>query len=242
MKFTIKLADKSIQVDGHSPKLREFFSDYLFDTENPELQFSWTEQEILSEQNSLESDFPVSYLETLAALRKIAEAFPLHNRLLIHGASIAYNGKGYLFTAPSGTGKSTHIKLWREHLGSDVKIINGDKPFLSLDGDVPRIYGSPWAGKENWHRNCNFPLDGICIVQRGLQNIIRRLNPAESLTMLFHQIYIPTDPISAGATLDLADKLLKAVPVYLLECDISEDAVRCSFEAMTGLTYPSDIS
>lgn len=237
MKFTIKLADKTIQVEGHSPELRDFFADYLFETSSPELHISLTKQEILSEQDSLEADFPSSYLETLAALRKIAEVFPLHERLLIHGASIAYDEKGYLFTAPSGTGKSTHIKLWRKYLGPDIKIINGDKPFLSLEDAQPRIYGSPWAGKENWHKNHSFPLAAICIVQRGLQNKIRRLEPAECLTILFNQIYMPSDPIAAGATLELADKLLQSVPVYLLECDISEDAVRCSFEALTNSKY-----
>ena len=193
-----------------------------------------TSREILAEQALVPNEnFPLSYLETLTALRKVSEIFPQHNRLLIHGASISYKDKAYLFCAPSGTGKSTHIQLWKEFLGNDVGIVNGDKPFVSLENNVPIIYGTPWAGKENWHRNCSYPLDGVCFLKRGTQNKIRKLESFECLTLLMKQVYIPKDSISAGKTLDLIDKLIKQVPFYLLECNISEDAVKCSFEAMT---------
>jgi hypothetical protein len=234
MIVTTRLCDKTIQFKGKYPELQTFFKDYLVEDTNPELRFSWTDEEILAEQELVPNEnFPLSYLETLTALRKVSEIFPQHNRLLIHGASISYKDKAYLFCAPSGTGKSTHIQLLKEYLGKDVGIVNGDKPFVSLDNDVPIIYGTPWAGKENWHRNCAFPLHGICFIKRGIQNKIRKLESFECLTLLMKQVYIPKDSISAGKTLELIDKLIKQVPFYLLECDISEDAVKCSFEAMT---------
>lgn len=238
MILTVKIADKIIQLNVIHPELKDFFKDYLVFDQTADLVLSWSRDDILAEQSTLsQENFPESYLETLTILRKIAEVFPEHNRLLLHGASISYKGKAYLFCAPSGTGKSTHIRLWRKYMGAGVGIVNGDKPFISLENDKPVIYGTPWAGKENWQRNCSVQLDGICFIQRGTINRIRKVESAEIIPLLFKQVYLPKNPVAAGQTLELADILTKKVPLYILECNISEDAVRCSFETMTGLPY-----
>mgnify|MGYP003297705073 FL=1 len=238
MKFIVGLADKYIEINSVYDELRNFFKDYLVTDVTPDFSVSLSNDDILAEQEATsENQFSPTYLETLALLRKLAEILPSHSRILMHGASISYNDHAYLFTAPSGTGKSTHIRLWKRYLGDDVKIVNGDKPFISLE-DEPMIYGSPWAGKENWHRNCKMPLKGICFVQRGTTNSIRRIEASECLSLLFKQVYLPADTLAAGLTLELVDTLIKKVPLYVLTCDMSEEAVKCSFEALTGLSYP----
>lgn len=65
----------------------------------------------------------------------------------MHGAVVAWKDQGYLFTAPSGTGKSTHLALWKKYLGDQAEVINGDKPFLKVMEDEVWVYGTPWAGK-----------------------------------------------------------------------------------------------
>ena len=238
MKFIVELADKYIEINSVHDELKNFFKDYLITDVTPDFSVSLSKEDILAEQEATsENQFSPTYLETLALLRKLAEILPSYSRILMHGASISYNDHAYLFTAPSGTGKSTHIRLWKKYLGDDVKIVNGDKPFISLE-DEPMIYGSPWAGKENWHRNCKMPLKGICFVQRGTTNSIRRIEASDCLSLLFKQVYLPADTLAAGLTLELVDILIKKVPLYVLTCDMSEDAVRCSFEALTGLSYP----
>lgn len=238
MAFNVKLADKVIQIENMYPELKDFCKEYLAEDAIADFLISISQDDLLFEQeHSLEQGFSLPYLETLAVLRKISDVFPTYQRILMHGASISYHNEAYLFTAPSGTGKSTHIRLWKKYLGNEVKIVNGDKPFISLENDNPIIYGTPWAGKERWQRNCSESLKGICFLQRGTTNSIRRMSPEECLTLLFHQVYIPDDPLTAGLTLELLDSLLKTVPLYLLQCDISEEAVRCSFEALTGLPY-----
>ncbi len=244
MAFTVKLAEKVIRVKNIYPELETFLQQYAVEDATADFTISLSEDDIAREENETsEQSFSPAYLETLALLRKISDILPRHRRFLMHGASISYEGKAYLFTAPSGTGKSTHIRLWKKYLGEKVKIVNGDKPFISLDKDengnvLPIIYGTPWAGKEHWHRNCSESLCGICFVERGMENSIRRLAPEECLMKLFHQVYLPEDADTVGLTLELVDLLLKNVPLYLLTCDISEAAVRCSFEEMTGLPYP----
>ena len=245
MTFTVKLADRTIQIQHIHKELREFCKDYIVADCTPDFYIQIEQQDINYEnQSGNEQSFSESYLEILALLRKISDILPNQQRFLIHGASISYEGNAYLFTAPSGTGKSTHIRLWKKHLGDKVKIVNGDKPFVSLDEDEegiihPLIYGTPWAGKERWQRNCCEPLKGICFVRRGTTNTIQRMQPEDCITMLFHQVYLPDDTDAVGKTVELIDLLVRNVPLYLLTCDISEEAVRCSFEALTGLPYPN---
>lgn len=243
MTFTVKLADMYIQIESKYPDLKTFCKDYIVEGVTPDFSVSWNEDEIWAEkEHETTTNFSPTYLETLTALRKISEILPTYKRLLIHGAAITLDDKAYLFTAPSGTGKSTHIRLWKKYLGPRADIVNGDKPFISLDcnesGQMePYIYGTPWAGKERWQKNRRAPLGGICFLRRGKENKIRRLEPAECLGMLFNQVYLPKDALASQLTLELVDIMLQNVPLYLLECDISEDAVKCSFEGMTGLKY-----
>lgn len=245
MAFTVKLAGKIFLIEHVHPELEIFCKDYLVEECAPDFKIQVTEEDIAYEETyATEDTFSAPYLETLALLRKISNILPNHKRFLMHGASISYEDNAFLFTARSGTGKSTHIRLWKKYIGEKVKIVNGDKPFISLEQSArgvvePMIYGTPWAGKERWQRNCSEPLKGICFVQRGTANTIRQLKPEECVMMLFNQVYMPEDPTAVAQTLELLDVLVKNVPFYLLTCDMSEDAVRCSFEALTGLSYPN---
>ena len=160
----------------------------------------------------------------------------MYDRMVFHGAVIAYKGKGFLFTAPSGTGKTTHISLWKKYLDG-VDIVNGDKPILQIKEDTVTAYATPYAGKEGFQNHGSTELHAICFIHRGEKNTIRRVTTGEILTELMHQVYLPKDAQALMKTLDLLNGLCSAVPVYVLECDISEEAVRTSCEALTGEPY-----
>lgn len=263
MRFTIKLADTVIEIESNFPNANGFYREYLTEGGTPAFTVRPRPEDVAAEAAGGERDggegdggewaeAAPEHLETLAVLRLIADKMPLYGRFLVHGAAITFRGKAYLFTAPSGTGKTTHIYLWRKFLGDAVGIVNGDKPFLAVDSavdgtedaegadreDLIRVCGSPWAGKESWQRNCAAPLNGICFIRQAEGNTIRRLAPENCLDLLMRQVYLPADPIAAGKVLELTDRLLQKIPVFLLECNISEEAVRCSFEALTGEAYP----
>lgn len=91
--------------------------------------------------------FSDAYLETLAVYRKIADYLLSCNTLLFHGSVITVDGEGYLFTAQSGTGKSTHTRLWREYFGERAVMVNDDKPLLHITDSGMTAYGTPWDGK-----------------------------------------------------------------------------------------------
>lgn len=238
MYFQVRFADLNIGIEAKFARILEQCRMYQVSGCEECFQVEATLEEIDAEDDRKSGGkFRREYLETLAILRKISEKFPFYQRFLMHGATISYENQAYMFTALSGTGKSTHIKLWRQYLGEKVQIVNGDKPFLWVKDEEVRVYGSPWAGKEGWNRNCSERLGGICFLRRGQKNQIRQITPQECLKLLMRQVYLPSDPMAAGLTLELVDQMLKLVPLYLLDCDMSEEAVRTSFEALTKLKY-----
>lgn len=176
--------------------------------------------------------------------RFAVEELPKHGSFIAHAAVVEYDGLAYAFMAPSGTGKSTHMKLWMDTLGPEATVINGDKPILRLDktpaGDPQVIAcGSPWAGKEGWQTNTSAPLAGLCFLTRGSADECHRISPTEAFDSAVRQIYMPSDPVSAIRTLDFVDVLLRTVPLYQLSCTMNKTAVKASFEAMTGRDFES---
>ena len=174
----------------------------------------------------------------------VVEELPKHDSFIAHAAVIKYDGLAYSFMAPSGTGKSTHIKLWMDTFGPKATVINGDKPILRLDKTPtgePQITacGSPWAGKEGWQTNTSAPLAGLCFLTRGSTDECQRISPTEAFDSAVRQIYMPSDPVSAVRTLDFVDVLLQTVPLYRLSCTMNKTAVKASFEAMTGRDFES---
>ena len=159
------------------------------------------------------------YFESLSVAREIAHRLPSYGAFLFHAAVIDYKGEAVAFTAPSGTGKSTHIKNWKRAFGVDVGIVNGDKPILRFEGDGTLFaYGSPWAGKEGWNRNVGRPLRALVFLERGSKNTIRPLAPSDAVLPVMNQILLESDPETVEATLALADKMLSTVKLYRLAC------------------------
>lgn len=232
-KITVKLAELLIGIESRFPSIKQYCEKYLASGET-DFTVSVSDQDIAAEKALSEEDFSDEAAERVCIYRSIAERLPSLSRFVFHGAAISYKGKAFIFTAPSGTGKSTHIRLWREHIGKEVHIINGDKPILHAEENGIMVYSSPWAGKEHWNKNISAPLSAICIIKRGKENRIKKLPAGSAIAQLIRQIYLPKSREAKMQTLTLLDLMLKNVPVYLLQCDMSYDAVKTSFEAMTG--------
>ncbi len=148
------------------------------------------------------------------------------NGLHIHSASIEYQGKGLIFSAPSGTGKSTHVRLWHELYKDEVTIINEDRPAIRYMNNVPMLCGTPWSGTSDHFVNKNVPLNGIVMLTQSPVNTIEKLSGSNILQMLMPRCFLPYfDPelmVEAIATLE---KLVNEVPVYLLKCRPDYEAV-----------------
>ena len=171
-------------------------------------------------------------LEILAVYRQIAEQMPFRDTFLFHGSAIAVDGAAYLFTARSGTGKSTHTRLWREMLGDRAVMVNDDKPLIHLTEDGAVVYGTPWNGKHRLGTNAVVPLKAVCILGRGERNSIRGITREEAFPMLVQQSYRPLDPAALAKTMTLMDRLSRTVPLYRLECNMDPEAAELSYNTM----------
>ena len=234
--FDLRLAGLNVRAEYRYDYLPQFCKDYLISGDNSIDIFAATTEEKIAAEQQNGAGAPIHSCESLCIYREIAEQLPALSRFVFHGAAISYKDKAYVFTAPSGTGKTTHISLWQKYIGDSVGIINGDKPIIAFDDEI-RVYGTPWAGKEKLQNNTSAALCGICIIKRGTTNKVRRLAPIEVLPHIMNQVYMPQDKAAMDATVKLINRLITTVPVFILECDISEDAVKASFTKLTTEEY-----
>ena len=180
-------------------------------------------------------EWPEGYLETLAVYRKIAEQMPAYDTFLFHGSCVAVDGTGYLFTAKSGTGKSTHTRLWRELLGDRAVMVNDDKPLIQMNpDDTATVYGTPWDGKHHLSTNINVPLKALCILERAEKNTIRQITAGEAYPMLLQQTYRPMDSMALSKTLTLIDRLAASISLWRSGCNTDIEAARVAYKAMKG--------
>lgn len=184
--------------------------------------------------NSNGGKFSDSYLEILAVYRKIAEIMPTYDVFLFHGSAIAVDDKAYLFTASSGTGKSTHVRLWREMLGERAVVVNDDKPLIQISDNGPQIFGTPWNGKHRLSTNICVPLKAVCLLERSETNWIRAVNTEEAYPIILQQIYRPINLDSMKKTMCLLDDLCSRVCFYRLGCNMDPEAAHISYETMKG--------
>lgn len=216
-----------------------YFRAYLTE-EPPEFSICVTREDIAFEQADLLEEahrdgfrpraFTDPFLERAAIQRAFAEFLFCRDILLFHGSAIAVDNEGYLFTAHSGTGKSTHTRLWMQAFGGRAVMVNDDKPFLQLDGGSVWLYGSPWSGKHGLDTNIKVPLKGICILERGAQNSITGIRGEDALPMLQKQAYRPLD--DASCFFQLVERLSKTVPLWKLACNKDPEAAHVAYNAM----------
>ena len=215
------------------PYLTEEKADFSITVHPDDLRFEQAELDREAEEEGFRfRTFTGPFLERAAIQRAFAEHLFQRDTLLLHGSAVAVDGQGYLFMARSGTGKSTHTRLWRQVFGERAVMINDDKPFVALTAEGATIFGSPWSGKHGLDSNIAVPLAGICILERGAEDRIRSISPQEALPMLSKQSYCPLDGGKEVKFHSLLDILVEKVPLYRMECTKNITAAQVAAEAM----------
>lgn len=230
--FNIKLAEKIFTIENKHPYIEDLCKDYL--TTEPSQLFIEATAEEIAKENHDDGSWSDAYLETLAVYRKIAEKMPAFDTVLFHGSVIAVDGTGYLFTAKSGTGKSTHTRLWKKYFGERAVMVNDDKPLLKVTKNGVVAYGTPWNGKHRLGTNISVPLKTICVLTRDTVNHIEEVKAKDVYPILLRQTYRPKDKLSMVKTLKLIDQLIKTTKFYRLGCNMSANAAKVAFEGMNG--------
>lgn len=241
MQNRYKIADKVVEINSIYEEVHKYCSDYLTD-EPADYSVTTTQTDIDFERDkSAHEDeiegiptrqFSDGYLEELAVYRKIAEQMINYDTVLFHGSVIAMDGVGYLFTAKSGTGKSTHTRLWREYFGERAVMVNDDKPLLKITDSGVTVYGTPYNGKHRLGTNTSVPLKAICILTRSADNHIEPITREQAYTMLLQQVYRPANMLKMTKTLELVDRLADSVKLYHLGCNMDISAAQVAYEGM----------
>jgi len=150
----------------------------------------------------------------------------------LHASAVICQGKAYLFSAPSGMGKSTHTEKWCRLFG--CRMLNDDKPVLRRFEGSWVAYGTPWSGKHDISSPEGVPLGGIAFLHRGEDNEIHRLPPVDAVAMMISQSPRFLNAAQMTAQLELMDKLLQEVPIWKLTCRDDDEAAEVSRSAMVG--------
>jgi hypothetical protein len=240
MEFTIHIADVNIAVNSIYDDVYKLCRGYITDS-SPDIYIAVSAEDIANEKemNKREAEtegipvieYPECYLETLAVYRKIATQMLGFDTFLMHGAVVAVQNKAWLFTAPSGTGKTTHIRLWLDHIEGSY-VVNGDKPLIHVGNEVI-VYGTPWAGKEGMQKNIGVKLAGIVFLERSTSNHIERKNFSKGFSTLVQQSYRPNSKKDLEKTLMLLDNLGKKVPLYRLRCNMDREAALTAYQMLS---------
>lgn len=239
----MEIAGVAVCVQPLFQSTREYCRDYLT-KKDPEFFVEVTAEDLAFQQQLLDQEaieeglkirkFTDPFLERATIQRRVADYLLNRNILLLHGSTVAVDGKAYLFTAPCRTGKSTHTRLWRALFGERAVMVNDDKPFLQITSTGVLAYGSPWSGKHGLASNVCCPLKGICLLRRGAQNRISRAEPAHLMQVLRRQVHTPSDSALLEKTYALLDALAQTVPLWQMECNKEQEAAFVSYRAMSG--------
>ncbi len=157
-----------------------------------------------------------------------------YNGMLLHASAVIMDGYAYVFSAPCGTGKSTHTALWLETFGEErACILNDDKPALRRLDDGWYAYGTPWSGKSDLNQNTYAPLGGVCILEQGKTNIIEPASGKQAIFALLEQTARPWNNTARSQLLELIGHLLAEVPIWRMHCTPTPDAPLMSHRAMS---------
>lgn len=229
----IKIGDFAIKIKSDSAYLQRLYANYrlpdevAYDFEVEARPEFIAYLKSIATESMIEDEF-----ESTAILEEVIDNLFKSSTILFHAATVAVDGEVYAFSATSGTGKSTHVRLWLEHFGDRALVVNGDKPFLTLKDDRVWVSGSPWCGKEYWGTNTSLPLKAICFLERGEKNTIRCLDQTEIVGRFFKQIRLAKTSETMEKMMTVIEWIFEHIPFYLLECTISEEAVEVAYQGM----------
>ncbi len=237
----IKIAEMVIDIECRYDYLPWLCQDYIIDRGDPLFKIAITQEEIERDHElilkELGQDHDYGYLEGLEAYRRICIKALEYGAMFLHSACIAVDGEAYCFTADSGTGKSTHIKLWKQLFGDRAVIVNGDKPLIRKKDGRYYVYGTPWCGKEGWNVNMGAPIKALCLVERSETNRISPMDGFNVIYTIIQQTIRPKTEKELDSVLDIMDGLLSAVPMYRLGCNMDIQAAVVAYEGMSGKAF-----
>lgn len=220
-----KIADIVVEMKQEYSETAYWYKPYLYDgEEEPEFSIEVLPDEIdYLVKNGV--DITPAIAENMVLCNKFNRRLMKFYGSYIHSSAMLFDGKVYLFSAPSGTGKSTHTKKWLARFGDRVRIINDDKPSFRLIDGRCIVYGTPFAGGTDVQENTSAELGGLVFVERSETNSLEKIPPSKSISLLISQSPGRPNEKVGERQLEMFSQLLTCYPAYLLRCNLDDSAV-----------------
>lgn len=239
--FNVSIAGRIIGINAISMRVYNICKDFIVDEGESDFTVQCTIEDFDRAVDQFEAEHHCCapravYLEEFSVLEKVADGLIEYGAFLMHGAVLAVADKGIIFTAKSGTGKTTHILKWLDNC-SNAYILNGDKPFILAENGngCPKVCGSPWKGKEEFGANKIVPLKAIVLMERAENNSIQKISFSEAFLFLYQQIYCPKDSEKMRKTLRLLQSLDGKVSFYRFSFNnFKEDCFKTVYDSVVG--------
>jgi len=194
-------------------------------------------QRISEYKNSIRSRFPNTTddsLDYIASGALFYRDLLLLDGMMLHSSAVIVDDRAYLFTADSGTGKSTHTALWLKYFDNRARILNDDKPAIRFENDRWYAYGTPWSGKNDISLNLRAEIAGIAVLERAQENHIEQFSGIQALYAILKQVNRPPAMEHRIKLMELLDKLITTVPIWKLQCNMDPDAAIVAYESMSS--------
>ena len=228
--FKIEIANTVFEINAFNESTKRYCRDFLSNKES-DFVIDMSIEDLENEKHISEDGKVYANEEISALYRKIANIFIEKGIIVAHGSSFKINNCGFLVTARSGVGKSTHVGLLKEYLKDELVYINDDKPLIEVNDDNCLLYSSPWNGKERRGNNTSASLKAIIFLNRGTTNTYRKIeNNSEIYFRLMTQVYLPLDKSKREKALTLIDVLLKRLNFYEINVNKELDSASMTYE------------
>lgn len=228
---TYSIADLTVNMDAIGKTVTQAEKYLIDDSLNADITLTYNP----SACEKAIKDHPELTMESCVYIllgKKFAEALLDFDGLVLHSSAVAYENNAYLFSADSGTGKSTHTQLWKQCFHG-AEIINDDKPAIRFIDGKFYTFGTPWSGSTPLNHNVKVPLKAICFIERGEKNFIEPLTDTSKIIhLLLSQTLRRVGVERTDKLFIMLDKLIKTVPFYILHCLPDEDAAKLAYSVM----------
>lgn len=224
-----KIAGLTVAMDSFGRTVEQA-KPYICEATEPDIRIRSDWKNLKERQPHLSED-DCEYLSTGSSFYRQLFCF---DGMMIHASAVVVDDRAYLFSAPCGTGKSTHTNIWLRTFGDRAYILNDDKPALRHQDGVWYAYGTPWSGKYDMSKNIRVPVAGICYLRQAKENTIVPIVGPEAIYCLLEQTARPTDAGLRGQMMNVLDQLITQVPIWKMGCNMDPEAAIVSYEAMSG--------
>ncbi len=230
-----KIADLNVKINPEYQTTLNRLKPYLSDEKTADLELVVTKAEIQCFANTSPVACNLEEAEGIVIFnllcKKILEDF---DGFFFHSSSLVMDNEAYIFTAASGTGKSTHTSLWRKRYGSRVEMINDDKPIIRKHDGRFYIYGTPWMGKSEIGNNIKAPIKAVFVLERDSRNSVERVPVADVFAELLKATLVFSEKNNMAKLLSLFDEFFSSTQLYRLKCNTDISAAEAAYNAVNS--------